>query len=271
MLFDAHFHIIDQRFPLKINHDFLPKPFSFHDYQARMKPYLLIGGTLVAGSFQEGYQEFLIDFLSHQAKNHVGITTLSDEISDKDILALDEKGIKGIRFNLYRSMAQSPEKLVRFSRRIFDLVGWHVELYVQNSRLVELEKYIRQMPKVSIDHLGLTREGLGRLYRLVEKGVRVKATGFMRVDFEVLDALKKINDICPQALMFGTDLPGTRASRPFNASDLNLITTHFNESECRNILAQNALEFYRIKPASLSEKASSPASSSNKRACWPIK
>ncbi|WP_019217684.1 amidohydrolase family protein [Legionella tunisiensis] len=103
------------------------------------------------------------------------------------------------------------------------------------------------MPKVSIDHLGLTTDGLNHLYQLVEHGIHVKATGFMRVDFDPLTVMKQINHINPNALMFGTDLPGTRAKRQFNQNDLILIEDNFTASDCKRIFCDNALEFYRLK------------------------
>ena len=78
---------------------------------------------------------------------------------------------------------------------------------------------------MSVDHLGLSKEGLPNLLELVENGVRVKATGFGRIDFDPIYAMKEIYAINPDALMFGTDLPSTRAKRPFEFSDIDLIKT----------------------------------------------
>lgn len=36
-VFDAHFHIIDPRFPLVANNGYVPAPFSCADYRARMR------------------------------------------------------------------------------------------------------------------------------------------------------------------------------------------------------------------------------------------
>jgi predicted TIM-barrel fold metal-dependent hydrolase len=245
-LFDAHFHIIEPQFPLIASHGFTPSPFVFDEYQQLTKPYTFIGGVLVAGSFQNGFQDFLTNFLSEHGDCYVGITTLDDSISDKQIVDLDKKRIRGVRFNLYRNSESNFSKLVDFAMRVYDLVGWHVEIYVGNSRLGELAPFIKKMPKASIDHLGLTQEGLPYLYDLVEHGLNVKASGFMRVDFNVVGVLKNIHALNPNALMFGTDLPGTRASRQFSQDDLLLILNNFSESDVHKIIRTNALDFYRI-------------------------
>ena len=47
--------------------------------------------------------------------------------------------------------------------------------------------------------------------------------------------------------MFGTDLPSTRALRPYRNSDYSLVTNTFNQEDAENILYKNAIEFYKIK------------------------
>ena len=76
-------------------------------------------------------------------------------------------------------------QLESFARRVHDVAGWHVELYVDSRALPELQAVSLRLPAVSIDHLGLSREGPPHVLRLAERGVRVKATGFGRVDFDV--------------------------------------------------------------------------------------
>jgi hypothetical protein len=104
----------------------------------------------------------------------------------------------------------------------------------------------RRLPAASIDHLGLSKEGFPKLLRLAEKGVRVKATGFGRVDFPVSDALRAIHSANPHALMFGTDLPLTRAPRPFETSDIDLLVETLGDKAAEIALWQNAVTFYRI-------------------------
>ena len=51
-VFDAHFHVIDQDFPLVENEGYLSETFTHHDYLSAMADYDLIGGAIVSGSFQ---------------------------------------------------------------------------------------------------------------------------------------------------------------------------------------------------------------------------
>jgi len=93
--------------------------------------------------------------------------------------------------------------------------------------------------------LGLTQKGLDHLYDWVARGARVKATGFSRLDFDPGPVMRQIHTINPEALLFGTDLPGTRAPKPFSEVDTELLTGHFPESsELDRILFHNAEQWY---------------------------
>src|SRR3989337_3632901 len=222
-IFDSHLHIIDPAFPLVPNKGFLPDPFTVDDYLESVRPLGVTAGAIVSGSFQAFDQSYLLSALKRLGSNFVGVAQLPASVSDAEIIRLNEKGVRAVRFNLKRGGSESVEHLESFARRVFDLVGWHVELYVDARDLHELEGTLLRLPAVSIDHLGLSKEGFPTLLRLAEKGIRVKATGFGRVDFPVGQALQAINAANPQALMFGTDLPSTRAPRPFESNDISLI------------------------------------------------
>lgn len=101
-----------------------------------------------------------------------------------------------------------------------------------------------EIPRFSIDHLGLSKSGIQELYYWAEKGVKIKATGFGRIDFEPLPIMKKIYSINPKSLMFGTDLPSTRAKTPFTFRDVGLVKDNFTELEQQNIFYKNAEECY---------------------------
>ena len=128
---------------------------------------------------------------------------------------------------------------------------WHVELYIDSRELESMVDTLCRLPAVSIDHLGLAREGLPLLCRLAEQGVRVKATGFGRVDFDVRQAFRDLWSANPDCLMFGTDLPSTRAPRPFSDADLALVLDAFDESAAVKILHDNAAMFYRLPAPTL--------------------
>ncbi len=246
-IFDCHFHIIDRRFPLVPSQGYLPSSFTVEDYRNTVEKLGLkvLGGAVVSGSFQAFDHSYLLDALARLGPGFVGVVNLRATASAEEIQTLHHAGVRAVRFNLRRGGSETLEKLEALALRVHDLVGWHVELYVDSRDLEGLFPLLSRLPAVSIDHLGLSREGFPFLLRLVEKGCRVKATGFGRVDLDVARALEAIHGGNPHALMFGTDLPSTRAPRPFSVEDAELVVETLGEEGARRVFWLNALEFYR--------------------------
>jgi predicted TIM-barrel fold metal-dependent hydrolase len=117
---------------------------------------------------------------------------------------------------------------------VHEIAGWHVELYAGGRVLAGLEERLRALPRLVVDHLGMDAEALPVLRRL---GCMVKATGFGRVDLDIDATLRALD---PDRLMFGTDLPGTRAERRFEPADLERVAEIAPQA-----LADNARAWYR--------------------------
>lgn len=245
-LFDSHFHIIDYDFPVKENNGYMPPSFKVNDYLNHTQQLNVVGGASVSGSFQGFDQDYLISALNQLQGQFVGITQLPASTSDDEILRLHDEGVRGIRFNVKRGGSEDIALIKTFAQRVYDLVGWHSEIYIESKQLKDYKEIISSLPKVSIDHLGLTVEGFEDLKTLVKQGVYVKATGFGRIEVEPIAVIKELIDINPDAIMFGTDLPSTRAKRPFSEQDIELIQKHFDEETQEKIFYKNALKFYRI-------------------------
>lgn len=246
-LFDSHLHIIDPRFPLIENKGYLPGSFTCDEYLKRMTGYDLCGGAIVSGSFQGLDQTYLLDALEKLGPGYVGVVNLDAQATDQEILDLHDAGIRAVRFNLKRGDSIAIGEFTSLACRVNELCDWHSEFYVDAGDLAEIYEALVNLPSISIDHLGLTKKGFASLLKLVEKGSHVKASGFGRVDFEVTNAIKQIYSINPNALMFGTDLPSTRAPRAYSNEDFKLIVDTFAEDEAKNIFSNNAIAFYNLK------------------------
>ncbi|WP_107925179.1 amidohydrolase family protein [Lysinibacillus parviboronicapiens] len=243
-IFDTHLHIINPTFPLYENQGYLPDAFTCEDYLHAVSDLNVVGGAIVSGSFQQFDQCYLIDALQNLGENFFGVTQLPYDTKDDDIIKLNELGVKALRFNVNRGGSEDISRLDYFARRVHELVNWHTELYINGNDLPAIIKVVEKLPAVSIDHLGLSKAGLPNLFNLVDKGVRVKATGFGRIDFNADEAIRAIYAINPDALMFGTDLPSTRAKRPFQYSDIERIKSCLGEEAAQKVLYKNALDWY---------------------------
>ena len=151
-------------------------------------------------------------------------------VPDDEILRLDAAGVRAVRFNLHRGGSLD----VELALRVHELAGWHAEVYAGGRELEALEDRLRALPRLSVDHLGLDADALPVLWRLGlhGQGDRVRARGARRGG----DAA----GARPRRLMFGTDLPGTRARRPFEPGDLELVA-----AIAPRALAENARAWYR--------------------------
>lgn len=245
-IFDAHLHIIDPAYPLIENQGYLPELFSVQDYLKRVRPLGIQAGAVVSGSFQGFDQDYLVSALNALGDRYVGVTQVPSTITDEALSDLHEAGVRAVRFNVFRGGSESVNELESMAERVFDMFGWHVELYVGSVALRELKDRIKGLPKVSIDHLGLQSDGLSIVKELIDCGVYVKATGFGRVDFDPFLVVKDLFSINPERLVFGTDLPCTRAPQPFQDAHLYQLQHFFSEAEAEKLLWKNALELYNL-------------------------
>ncbi len=244
-LFDAHLHIIDPRFPLVENQGYLPPAFTAEDYLAAAAPLGISGGAVVSGSFQALDQGYLKAALQRLGPGFVGVTQLGCDVTDAALRDLDEVGVRALRFNLKRGGSAGLEDLERLALRVHERVGWHIELYIDAREIEDIASRLAALPQIVIDHLGLSRAGLPSLLRLVEGGAKVKATGFGRLDFEPGPILRDIAEANPTALLFGSDLPSTRAPRPFQGSDIMVLRDALTSEQAERALRLNALSLYR--------------------------
>ena len=244
--FDAHLHIINPQFPLEPNAGYLPPRFTVQDYKNRTAHLGVVGGAVVSGSFQGFDQTYLLDALDRLGPGFVGVTQLPATVPDEQVLALARAGVRAVRVNVCRGGSETLEHLDALARRVHELAGWHTEIYIDARDLADLGVVIGALPKVSIDHLGLSKAGLPDLLRLAEQGVYVKATGFGRGDLDIPAAIRALAQVHPTGLMAGTDLPCTRALRPFTDPDLDLLSETLGQDLATAALHDNARAFYRV-------------------------
>jgi predicted TIM-barrel fold metal-dependent hydrolase len=245
MIFDAHLHIIAPGFELIRNQGYLPPQFTTADYLPVAQSLGITGGAVVSGSFQGFDQTYLRDALSRLGPAFVGVTQLGRDVEDEAILELAHCGVRAVRFNLRRGGSESVDAMETMARRVFELARWHIEIYADAEELEPLLPMLNSLPQIVIDHLGMTAKGLPTVLKLAEHGAKVKATGFGRVTLDVVDALKAIAGVNPEALIFGTDLPSTRAQRPFAPADIELIRNELGPALAPSVLYGNAVALYR--------------------------
>jgi len=153
-----------------------------------------------------------------------GIAVVDPTISDAELLALHDGGIRGVRFNFLKRLVDDAPKLayLDIARRIAAL-DWHVVVYFEADSLDELRPFLDSIPvPVVIDHMGRPDVGQGpdgadmrALRRLLDSrdDIWVKATcpDRLSVQGEPYDdfvaAVVPLVEAYQDRVLWGTDWP----------------------------------------------------------------
>lgn len=246
-IFDSHCHIIDHRFPIIANQGYVPPDFPLDAYLAQARPLGVMAGAVVSGSFQATDQSYLVDVLPRLGAGWVGVTQVPIDYPDAEIAKLGALGVRAVRFNLFRGRIDSVDDIVAMANRVHSVAGWHAEMYVDAAALRPHLDKLSKLPQLCIDHLGMTQAGVPVLLDLVAAGCKVKATGFGRVKLDVPATLEAVAKVDPSALVFGTDIPSTRAERPFQPSDIDLVEHVLGPELAGKAFWDNPLALYQVK------------------------
>lgn len=245
-IFDSHCHIIDPRYPIIENQGYIPPPYTLNDYRQQTVPLGVSSGAIVSGSFHGFDQSYLKATLAILGPQWVGVTQVPNSITDQEVLELTNLRVRALRFNIFRGRVDSVDEIVSFANRVHQVGNWHAEIYADAAALAPHVAKLSKLPKIVIDHLGMTEKGLPVLLDLVDAGACVKATGFGRVNMNVPKMLEAVARRSPNALVFGTDLPSTRAKRPFDVSDITLIKDVLGKSLSDLVFWNNPRNLYRL-------------------------
>lgn len=244
-IFDAHCHIIDPLYPIIENQGYTPPAFPLEAYEQQTRPLGVTAGAIVSGSFHGNDQTYLRALLPRLGSRWVGVTQVAPDVPDTEIASLAAIGVRALRFNIFRGRIDTVDDIVALATRAHAVGRWHAEIYADAAALRPHVAKLSKLPQIVIDHLGMTEAGLPVVLDLVDAGARIKATGFGRVTMNVPRALERIAARNPDALMFGTDLPSTRAKRPFEVADIALVKEVLGPVLARRALWDNAVGLYR--------------------------
>jgi 2-pyrone-4,6-dicarboxylate lactonase len=98
----------------------------------------------------------VVDALHAAGGRARGVATVQETISDTELRALHAAGVRGVRFNFLRRLADSTPRgvLTRIATRVAPL-GWHVVVYFEAADLPELFDFLVALPApLVIDHMG---------------------------------------------------------------------------------------------------------------------
>jgi predicted TIM-barrel fold metal-dependent hydrolase len=268
---DCHMHIYDPgRFPMPPSQRVAPANATVADYRLLQQR---IGTTRVVVVQPRNYaidNRVTLDALARFAPNARGVAVLHPTVTDAELKALNEAGIRGIRFSLGdpATAVVTPNMVEPLARRIADL-GWHIQFNVEGEQVVEFADVFQRLPTAMVfDHLGnpTLPDGVNHpshtiIRRLIDRGrTWVKLSGAYsntRVGPPYPDATaiaQAFVRAAPERLVWGSDWPHPSivpaADKPDDALLFDLMSVWAPDEATRNrILVQNPEALYGFPKA----------------------
>jgi 2-pyrone-4,6-dicarboxylate lactonase len=154
---DAHCHVFGPmaQFPFSPKAKYLPEDAGPDMLFALRDRLGFARNVIVQASCHGTDNDATLDAIAKSDGRARGVAVVDPAISEADLHALHEGGIRGIRFNfLKRLVDDAPnDKFLEVSRRLPP--GWHVVIYFEADILAELRPFMDAIPvPLVIDHMG---------------------------------------------------------------------------------------------------------------------
>jgi 2-pyrone-4,6-dicarboxylate lactonase len=98
----------------------------------------------------------LVDALKASNGLARGVATVKATVSEAELRALDEAGVRGVRFNFVKRLVDATPRETYFSiaERIAKF-GWHIVVYFEAHELADLIPFLNALPTtIVVDHMG---------------------------------------------------------------------------------------------------------------------
>ncbi len=155
---DAHCHVFGPAdvFPYAPERKYTPcdapkeKLFALRDFLGFSR------NVIVQATCHGADNRALVDALKASNGLARGIATVKASVSDAELKALDEAGVRGVRFNFVKRLVDATprETYVSIAERIAKL-GWHIVVYFEAHELADLIPFLKALPTtIVVDHMG---------------------------------------------------------------------------------------------------------------------
>ena len=155
---DAHCHVFGpaDKFPYAPERKYTPcdapkaKLFALRDFLGFSR------NVIVQASCHGKTNDAMVDALKTADGLARGIAVVGGDVTDDALKAMDEAGVRGVRFNFLRRLVDSAPRdvFLRIAERVAKL-GWHVVVYFEAPDREDLTPFLKSLPTtVVIDHMG---------------------------------------------------------------------------------------------------------------------
>lgn len=265
---DAHCHVFGpvDRFPYHPKRKYTPcdapkeKLFELRDYLGFSK------NIIVQASCHGSDNAALVDALEASGDLARGVSVLSSDVTDHELIQLNNAGVRGVRFNFVKRLVDSTPRQVFIDLadrvKAFD---WHIVVYFESPDLEELRPFIESLAKdqvVVVDHMGRPDVSLGpesaefrAFMALLDENTNIwtKVSCPERLtqqppDYsDVVPFARALVEAFPNRVLWGTDWPhpNMKSHTPDDGALVDVIPLIAETEELRKkLLVENPMRLY---------------------------
>jgi 2-pyrone-4,6-dicarboxylate lactonase len=259
---DTHAHVVatdEVAYPLVANRSYTPVPAPEEDYLAMLDATGMDRGVLVQISVYGTDNRYMLEVLRRHSDRLRGIGVVSPEVSEQELTAMHEAGVRGLRLNVLYGGGVGLDAAQTLAAKIADM-GWHLQLLLDARQLPELMPRLQKLTvPIVVDHMGHMPVALGTqdpgfhalTHLLREHGWWTKLSGAYRISErpdcdDVTSWAQALVEAAPDRLVWGSDWPHVAVAPMPDAGDLrNLLATWVpDEKQRRRILVDNPARLY---------------------------
>ena len=155
---DAHCHVFGPgaEFPYAAERKYTPCDAAKHQLFALRDHLGFARNVIVQATCHGADNRAMLDALVHSDGSARGVATVGRDVSDAELQAMHDLGVRGVRFNFVRRLVDfTPrDQLMEIAGRIAGF-GWHVVIYFEQADLPELWDFFTALPTtIVVDHMG---------------------------------------------------------------------------------------------------------------------
>ncbi len=268
---DCHAHVLGPaaRYAYSSARVYTPPDCLLPDYQHMLKTLGVERAVLVQPSVYGADNTVMLEAMKCNSARLRGVAVVADDIADRELKAMHDAGVRGVRVNIVDVKDRKPGTLPldsfrKLAQRIRPL-GWHMELLLHVDEFPDLDRTFADFPvDIVLGHLGYMRTdkgvdapGFQALLRIIKRGrCWVKLTGPYRISTVALPypdvtpfahALTVAN---PERIVWGSDWPHVMAKGAMpNDGDLcDLLSEWIPDAATREeVLVHNPVRLYGFR------------------------
>jgi len=264
---DAHCHVFGPaaQFPFAPERKYTPCDASKDQLFALRDLLGFERNVIVQATCHGNDNRALLDALAHSNGRARGVASVAADVSHAELGRLHEAGVRGVRFNFLKRLADfTPrEVLMSIAERIAPL-GWHVVVYFEAQDLPELWDFFTRLPTiVVVDHMGrpnvsqpvdgpqferfvqLLREH-PNIWSKVSCPERLSLSGPPAYD-DVVPFARRLVETFPDRVLWGTDWPhpNLKTHMPDDGTLVDMIPRIAPTAQLqRQLLVDNPMRLY---------------------------